>query len=560
MAINNNKKVAISVGPIPARLDSVKFLTNKFKGGLAMKTAAYLADKGHDVTVIMSTLTEPTNDLRRAVGDARIVRIRDVFEYYDWFVAHARDFDAFVMAGAVANLTPVKPYEGKFPSHDYKPGEEFDIRFMIAPRAIDAIKPLNPRACLIGYKLFDAADDDELVEIARHTLRDAKANLIFANRPSDAKSRKLAVTADNSVIPCTFDEHLELIDRAIRQEYYKTKIYELTPAEQADPNIREALALASLFEKTFDAIHFGTVAIPVRHGDGAFATTSRGHKSGPVLVRHVNHGTRTVYATGKATLNAPTLAAMLDKKEDVLVIHRHDGDPNYADRSDFDLKYMKSMSMEKYMFPGTREEAMAVRHLVRTLGYDVIKQAFHGYLKLAPIAPVDWNKYHELFPARYFKIPDRMAMIIDEFAGKETLELGANESSDARYAYDPYVRAEGAINLTWNEILAHTFDLAYAKNAVNYMSLDELKAVLDRSGAFVANTFLEAPREKTTETESAVLDGTTGMIRHNLWIPGDSVMRHEFHAYGKADYEALGLTVTPYGRNSALLTKNIPAD
>ena len=31
--------VLMSVGPIPSKLDSVKFITNRFKGGLALKTA-----------------------------------------------------------------------------------------------------------------------------------------------------------------------------------------------------------------------------------------------------------------------------------------------------------------------------------------------------------------------------------------------------------------------------------------------------------------------------------------------------------------------------------------
>ena len=49
----NDKKVLISVGPIPARLDSVKFITNRFKGGLAFKTAYHLLNKGYDTTIIM---------------------------------------------------------------------------------------------------------------------------------------------------------------------------------------------------------------------------------------------------------------------------------------------------------------------------------------------------------------------------------------------------------------------------------------------------------------------------------------------------------------------------
>lgn len=46
------KKILITVGPIPARLDSVKFITNRFKGGLALKTAEWLKGKGHQVTIV----------------------------------------------------------------------------------------------------------------------------------------------------------------------------------------------------------------------------------------------------------------------------------------------------------------------------------------------------------------------------------------------------------------------------------------------------------------------------------------------------------------------------
>lgn len=194
--MNSKKRVLVTCGPIPARVDSVKYLTNMFKGGLAFKTAVWLSgNKDFEVSVLCWKYTKVPDNMPQEI---RVDTVNDVFEYYDWITANARNFDAFIMAAAVANLTPVHPYEGKFPSHNYKPGDEFDIRFMIAPRAIDAIKPLNPRCCLIGYKLFDEPDNEKLIDIARHTLADARANLIFANRPSEAKSRKIAVTADGS--------------------------------------------------------------------------------------------------------------------------------------------------------------------------------------------------------------------------------------------------------------------------------------------------------------------------------------------------------------------------
>lgn len=552
------KKIAISCGPIPARLDSVKFLTNRFKGGLAFKTAHEMARRGYDVTVVTWKYTnvpsdimapEPVPEDGRGIecpGIRKVVRVNDVFEYYDWFKTHAMDFDAFIMAAAVANLTPVKPYEGKFPSHNYRPGDEFDIRFMIAPRAIDAIKPLNPRACLIGYKLFDAASDEELADIARHTLADARANIIFANTPAGAKDRKLAVMADNSVVPCSFEEHLDLIDRVIKAQYFRSDILPLTEKESENPDVRYAKAVVAMFEKTFPG--YGTAAVPVNLPGfpEAFMTTSRGHKSGPALVRSVDMAAGTVLASEKATLNAPAMAAMLRKNPGCIVIHRHFSDEHAAKAPE------NAVSARQYLFPGTMEEAETVDGIAG-YGHDFVEEPFHGYLQALPVRPVDWTRYHELFPAKYFGVPPMFQSVMDLFAGKETLEIGGNRNASGKYAYDRFVKADHAINLTWGDVMERGFDLVFARNAVNYMTPYELQQVLSRTENFIANTFLEPPDEKVTNQEAAVRNGT--VIQHALRLPDDSIMTHVFYAYDRHDYEAMGLKVTPYGRNSALVTK-----
>lgn len=551
-----DRKVVVSVGPIPARVDSVKFLTNRFKGGLALRTANYLAEKGHDVTVVA---WEHSDDVKLAVQRSpvksspvqHLVLVKDVFEYFDWFVAHAKDYDAFVMAAAVANLTPVHPYEGKFPSHNYQPGDEFDVRFMIAPRAIDAIKPLNPRACLVGYKLFDCETDEELAEIASHALKDSNANLIFANRPSDARTRKLALTQDGAVVPCSFDQHLELIDRAIRQEYYRTEIRPMSEEQAADPDVREALATAAMFEKTFPG--HGTVAVPVRGMKGAFATTSRGHRDGPVIVWDVDHRNLTVTATGKATLNAPALFDMLDGEENSIIVHRHEDDPLYRKNSEYDR--IPAVSMDRYLFPGTKEESATVHHMAHDMGYRTIHLPNHGFLKSLWIRPADWNRYYETFPDRYFRTPAWMQEIIDANLEGETLELCCNKYTPAKYAYDAFVQAQGAINLTWDGVLAREFDFAFIRNGINYLTRDDIAAVLERTDRFVANTFLKAPDEKVTDREAAVR--ADGEVRHALLLPGDAIARHRFYAYDRTDYEALGLEVRTYGKNSAILVKGV---
>lgn len=552
------KRIAISAGPIPARLDPVKFITNRFKGGLALVAASYLAKQpDFEVTLVMWKHA----DMSHVPGSVKqLVTVDDVFEYYDWFVANANNFDAFVMAAAVANLTPAKPYGQKFPSHLYKPGEEFDIKFMIAPRAIDAIKPLNPRACLIGYKLYDEPDDGKLADIARHTLKDARANVIFANHPATAKDKKIAVTADGAAIPMSFKQHLEFMARAIRQEYFITELAPLSDSEKSDPNIREALASASMYEHTFNG--FGTVAVPVKNHELMFATTSRGHGSGPVIVRDVDAAAGIVTASGKATLNAPALYALLKKNgRNGIVVHRHFDDPN-ADPAKCG-RYLARCSdaqphPSEYVFPGTLSEYDMARDAACDKAVSWF-QPYHGYLSFLPFRNVDWTKYYQQFPQRYFAMPADMLNLVKwhREEGLDVLEIGGNRKPMGNYSYDPYVNPDPdfARAASWDDVASRKWPLAVCFNSVNYLTGEELRTILDNCGAFAANTFAKAPDEKSTDEEYAVKAGS--MVRHGLRLQDDSLARHRFHAYSREDFEAMGLSCIPYGRNSMMVFKGI---
>jgi len=576
----NSKKIVISCGPIPARLDSVKFITNRFKGGLAFKTAQYFIDRGHDidrsfdVTVIMWKHTKLPYIEGYGTGywsqdNVHVVTVNDVYEYYDWFKANAANYDAFIMAAAVANLSPVSPFEGKFPSHNYKVGEEFDIKFCIAPRAIDIIKQVNPRACLIGYKLFDGTEN-ELIRAAELTLKESKANVIFANRPDTAKIRKLALTQDGAVIPMNFEEHLAFIRRAIEAEYYQTKVVPMTEEERNDPDIKTAVAIVKLYEQTFPK--YGTVAVPVRQHSKMFVTTSRGHKGEPVLVRDIDHDNRTILASAKATLNAPTLETVLiyttlfgenGRPCNKIVVHRHEDDPLYDTSHEPQEKTRYAMN---YLFPGTFQEVATIRNLILLAGMPTrIVLPHHGDLTLHRVLPVDWNWYYEFFPKRYFDKDNegakKIASAVAEAKknGEVTLELGSNTTTDCQYAYDPFVaKIEGGERLTLEEVLRRQFHLTVCRNAVNYIPAETLKDVLSKTERFMANTFLVSPDEKISDCEAAIKEENANsgpVIRHALRLPTDAVMVHKFFAYDRAFYEELGLTVTPYGKNSALVTK-----
>lgn len=553
-----NTKVVISCGPIPARLDSVKFITNRFKGGLAFKTAAHLIEALYDVTIVKWEFTSlPENSLWEK-DNVHIVNVKDVFDYYNWFADNSGYYHAFIMAAAVANLTPSAPFPGKFPSHKFAVGESFDLQFEIAPRAIDIIKKINPRACLIGYKLFDGSYD-ELIDAARLTQKESKANIVFANTPAEAKNKKYAVMADNTVLPVSFDEHIALIFQAIEAQYFETIVSPLTCEEQENPHIREALATVKMFEQTFKN-GFGTVAVPVypcfkppcAH---IFATTSRGHNGEPVIVRSVDFENLKIYASGKATLNAPTLAmAVLKSHGDAIIVHRHDDDPLFQpDCAPTSI----DASINSYRFPGTIGETAEIERLLNNPANKRIKLFHHGDIRILPIKSIDWNEYYQEFPDKYFGTPSDMQTVIDDHIGTETLEIGGNQHVDAKYAYDKFVPAQNAINLEWQDIKQMSFNLIFARNAVNYLSKPELLELLIRCKRFIANTFASVPTEKITDKEAAIYHD--GKILHTLRLSDDNIRRHSFYAYTLDDYKQLAydaglvLSTKTYGKNSILL-------
>lgn len=345
-------KVLITVGPIPSRIDSVKYITNRFKGGLAMKTAEMLAseDMDHDVTVCMWRHAQIKTSLPTILVD-------DVWDYYNKVL----DFeaDAYILAAAVANIGPSEPLAGKFPSHNYKVGDKFDIKFTIMPRVIDEIKVKYPRATLIGYKLFDA-EDDELIKIARETLIHSKANIVFANHPKWAATRKIAVLADGSVIDMNFDDHVILIDKILGEQFYSTTLVDLNTPNISD---QDQFIIDNYPKYPQGDLVFGTFGI--RKGSG-FITTTRDKKQGLkalAYVSNVDHDKNTIFANQKATLNAPMLAFLFQENPVNYIIHGHE---------------MIGLEIQpEYQFPGTKSD---LNNAVCGLEEFLIQLPYHGFI------------------------------------------------------------------------------------------------------------------------------------------------------------------------------------
>ena len=325
------KKILITGGPVHAYLDDVKIITNRFKGGLMCNLAERLAELGAEVCYVSSSLTATTVPKKHPKIE---VLLHNGFDHYQSIVRNmAPSMEGIVLGAAVANLIPANPIKGKFPSHDYKPGDIIPINFQIAPRVIDEVKKVAPKAHLFGFKLLSCASHEELIRAAYSIVLEAKATAVIAN-DAENLDEKFVVTKERGVHPMKQSDLAQWIWEMLHDTYYST---EFIPDRGFSVNATCKLSelLKSYKEKflhTESGLIFGTVA--VRDEQGGFQTTAHGKREldSFTFVERVDHEKHIVYgrAPMKATLNAPLLAKMFENPNVDHIVHYHEQIDPYA--------------------------------------------------------------------------------------------------------------------------------------------------------------------------------------------------------------------------------------
>lgn len=322
------KRILITGGPVHERLDAVKIITNKFRGGLMVKLAQDLTRLGAEVIYLCA----PEAGAKVPEPSARLTVIshKGFRDYEDKVLKLAPTVECVILGAAVANLIPEKPWKGKFPSHDYSPGDRVNIPFLVSPRIIDQVKRVAPKAHLIGYKLLSDVSAEELIRAAYGIVLEAKATAVIANDEKKGLMQKFAVTKERGVHPMHQDAQAAWIWELLQDQYYSSEaLGEYDPSPMATARVRQLIEeYKDKFVQVEQGLIFGTVA--VRHPQG-FVTTGRGkHELDSIAhVARVNHAERKVYTRGaqKASLNAPLLARMFENPRVSEIVHYHEQVP-----------------------------------------------------------------------------------------------------------------------------------------------------------------------------------------------------------------------------------------
>jgi phosphopantothenoylcysteine decarboxylase/phosphopantothenate--cysteine ligase len=168
-----NKKILITAGPTWIPLDDVRVISNVSSGALGLLLAKTAEDAGARVDLFLGPVG-PIDYLGRA-------RISSFKYFNDFFRLVSRElkktkYDIILHCAAVSDYV-VKRTPGKMVSKKKK----LILNLKQAPKIIDKIRRLNPKAFLVMFKLESGISSCLLKKRASNAMKAHGADLVVAN-------------------------------------------------------------------------------------------------------------------------------------------------------------------------------------------------------------------------------------------------------------------------------------------------------------------------------------------------------------------------------------------
>lgn len=160
------RKVLIIGGRSEEPLDSMRLITNRSTGMMAVALAQRAFERGADVELWMGGCSVSLPDY---VPVRRYASVSDLIGMLD-----SVDHDYVIVPAALADFTPESKVEGKIPSD-----KGFDMKLNPVPKVL----PLLREKCqnVIGYKAESGLTHDELIMKARNRLEQYDLSAVIAN-------------------------------------------------------------------------------------------------------------------------------------------------------------------------------------------------------------------------------------------------------------------------------------------------------------------------------------------------------------------------------------------
>ncbi|AIZ57199.1 bifunctional phosphopantothenoylcysteine decarboxylase/phosphopantothenate synthase [Candidatus Methanoplasma termitum] len=162
----SGRRILIIGGRSEEPIDSMRMITNRSTGMMALALAKRAFERGADVELWMGGCSTTLPDFLKT---KRFTEVSDLVEMLDMI-----DHDLVIMPAALADFTPAKKVDGKIPST-----ASFDIKLKLVPKVL----PMIRKRCdnVIGFKAESGLTAEELEKKARQRLEEYDLKAVVAN-------------------------------------------------------------------------------------------------------------------------------------------------------------------------------------------------------------------------------------------------------------------------------------------------------------------------------------------------------------------------------------------
>lgn len=173
-----NRRLLITSGPTRTPLDAVRYITNKATGRLGSLIAEEAIRRGAQVTFVYGRGSQTPVLRGPRLDHLQLIPIETIDDLIAVFKQELpRRYDALIHPMAVLDFQPDS-------ARPYKTGsnvEEWIVRLVPTPKAIQLVKELAPDTLLVGFKLEIGKSPEDLRQIAYDFLKRNRCDLVIAN-------------------------------------------------------------------------------------------------------------------------------------------------------------------------------------------------------------------------------------------------------------------------------------------------------------------------------------------------------------------------------------------
>lgn len=205
-------KILITSGGTTEKIDSVRGITNHSSGQTGKEIAQLFLDHGDQVTLVTTNATikpDPHTNLTTYIisnVDSLLMTLEPLVKENDCLI-HAMAVSDYTpvymtdMDELLATSNPLTLLEKENKESKISSKSDYQVLFLKkTPKVISMVKDWNPTIQLIGFKLLVNVSEEELINVARDSLRNNKAAAIIANDLSGINKDQhpaLLVSAEN---------------------------------------------------------------------------------------------------------------------------------------------------------------------------------------------------------------------------------------------------------------------------------------------------------------------------------------------------------------------------